>query len=47
MERKFKAYADRLEQKYEDFSVMDALSGYKKEVVEAINDLDRSRSNSP
>lgn len=26
---------------------MDALSGYKKEVVEALNDLDRSGSKSP
>ena len=47
MEKKLKAYADRLEQRYEDFSVMDTISGYKKEVVEALNDLDRSRSNSP
>jgi len=47
MEKKLKAYADKLEQRYEDFSVMDAITGYKKEVVEALNDLDRSRSNSP
>ena len=46
MEKKLKAYVDKVEAKYEDFSVMDAFSSYKKEMMEAL-DGDRSRSNSP
>lgn len=41
-----KAYVDKVESKYDDFSMMDALAGYKKDVMEAFNDQ-RSRSNSP
>jgi hypothetical protein len=47
MERKLKAYVDKVEAKYEDFSVMDALSNCKKEMMVAFNEGERSRSNSP
>lgn len=47
MERKLKAYVDKVEAKYEDFSVMDALSNCKKEMMDAFNDGERSRSSSP
>ena len=47
VQRKLTAYVDKVEQKYEDFSVKETLKGYKKDVIEAINELDRSRSRSP
>lgn len=47
VERKLKAYVDKVEQKYEDFSVKDTLKGYKKDMMHALNEIDRSRSRSP
>lgn len=47
VEKKLKAYVDKVEQKYEDFSMKDKLNGYKKDVIHALNEIDRSRSNSP
>jgi hypothetical protein len=47
VQRKLTAYVDKVEQKYEDFSVKETLKGYKKDVVNAFNEIDRSRSRSP
>ena len=47
VERKLKAYVDKVEQKYDQFSVKDALHTYKKDVIHAFNEIDRSRSRSP
>ena len=51
MEKKLKAYVDKVEAKYEDFNVMDAFTGFStnhnRGAIEAFNEGDRSRSNSP
>ena len=47
VQRKLTAYVDKVEQKYDDFSVKETLKGYKKEVIHAFNEIDRSRSRSP
>ena len=47
VQKKLTAYVDKVEKKYEDFSVKETLKDYKKEVVTAFKEIDRSRSRSP
>ena len=44
VEKKLRAYVDKVEQKYDDFSFKDKLTEAKKDFMQAIKQIDRSDS---